>query len=97
MDRLVIPAGHGDFDAAHKAHAQRLRLGRRRRQPTDFVVIGEREQFDTVAMGPSRHFGGRKQAVRDGRMAVEVGIERFHPAILTKPLAGPAGPRHNPG
>ena len=76
MHRLVVAPGHRNLRAVEELHAQGVGLGARLNQPADLVVVGQRQQFDAVAMGATHHGGRREQAVGNGRMAVEIGVQK---------------------
>ena len=80
-------ASKGDRNFGTRQVVQALRLGRRRRtaQAANFVVVCQRPQLDAVGLGACRQRLGGQGAVRDNRMAVQVGVENVfwaHRVIL---------------
>jgi len=76
----------GDFDAGGKAHAQLFCCGGSFGDAAHFVVIGQCPDIDAIGERPLRHVPGRKRAVRNGGMAMQVDVQggRFHAAIVEK-------------
>jgi len=70
---LKPPPFDGNFHAIDKTHRRLLRDGPCSSQPAEIVVIGKREQFDTVCRGAPSHLGRREQAVGGSGMGMKVG------------------------
>ena len=64
----------------HKTQA--LRLGLCFGEPTQVVVIGQREDLNTVGMGTTHQIGGPQGAVGINGMAVKIGV--LHGAIISE-------------
>jgi hypothetical protein len=90
-------AGEGDRDlgAGEVLHAVRVGRGGGAVLAADFVVVGQRPQFDAVGGGTRRQVLRRQRAVGNHGVAVQVGVED-----AARPVTGtvaalaqaPAGP-----
>jgi hypothetical protein len=55
MHGLIVAPGNRDLDPVDKAQPNFIRRRPRFGKPTEFVVIGQRQQFDTVFPGAANH------------------------------------------
>lgn len=74
MDGFVGKADR-DLHATEKGHALRLRCGLGLGQTARFIVIGQGPKIDALLACAHRQGVGAEGAIRDGGMAVQVGIE----------------------
>jgi hypothetical protein len=80
MHGLIVAPGNRYLDPIDKTQID-LVCGRPRfGQAAEFVVIGQRQQFDAIPLGAPDYLGRRQQAVGYGRMAVQISVKRFHAA-----------------
>jgi len=73
-----IGEGDRDLAAGQVVQAEFARSLRRPVLAADLVVVGQGPQLDALLTGAPRQHLGLQCAVRDGRVAVEIGVEQVH-------------------